>query len=265
MTAQFFEFLYLDEGLLDQFVAQVEGGLFDDERQKLSSAGKAGGSGGVNFAGVQLGASGERTSQDEVERTVRQTPESRFGRLYSALVDSPVLSRFDGEDGPVWNEVQERTLVAADGEVEIPQIARAIGMADEIEPLLNLFKSFGVEGAEDFDETKIKALASLDKVSGGKRLCVVTTHPDDPKFVGRMEARYIRRPLDDFEGEVTIVGRVLKKIPEGRTYPMLALPGLDLMPREQRRQLDRVKADDPENPAMLSGPAVTLSVLAVFR
>lgn len=78
-------FLYLDAVLVEQFLAQLEGGVYDEEEQSETSARARGASAGARAGPLGAQLSGSRSGEQTTKRTVRLTPEANFGRLETLL------------------------------------------------------------------------------------------------------------------------------------------------------------------------------------
>lgn len=90
--------------------------------------------------------------------------------------------------------------------------------------------------------------------------------PGQLKFAFKLNDGGLRVDLGDLEGDAVVVGKVEKTWTEGKTYPLLSLPGLNLMNREARRKMEKEVSAAPETAEnSLEGPAATLSVIAIFR
>lgn len=105
------DFLYLNHKLVGQFLAQLEGGVFDEETERTSQTGKGGFSGALHAPVAELKGEKGRESTSENERIMRQTPESQFNRLYDYLNKDDMLSVDEISDpafvsglkqGPFW-------------------------------------------------------------------------------------------------------------------------------------------------------------------
>jgi hypothetical protein len=87
------QFLYRDDELVLQFLAQLEGGTYDEElvTEQNQSGGAFGG--GVGAGPAKLSAERKKQGSWEASRTVRQTDESR-------LIDSTWLWRSARRSAP---------------------------------------------------------------------------------------------------------------------------------------------------------------------
>jgi O-methyltransferase involved in polyketide biosynthesis len=103
-------FLYLESRVVDEFVSQIEDGLYGEEAQRIvSGAGRSVGGGvGVGAGPVSAKARGgrESSSQDERARTVQQTPESRFARLYDSLDNEQAIQPWITKSGTNSDEAR---------------------------------------------------------------------------------------------------------------------------------------------------------------
>ena len=86
----------------------------------------------------------------------------------------------------------------------------------------------------------------------------------DWKVVGSLDKRWIAGEAS-FDGRVRVIGKVRKKIAADRWYPMVSLPGMNLVNRDERRRLERKgPTDESEKDRFVSGPALVLDYLAIF-
>jgi len=68
------------------------------------------------------------------------------------------------------------------------------------------------------------------------------------------------------EGRARLVGKVSRVLRSGRWRPFLTFPGMNVVPREERRRMERQPpATGREGVYYLSGPALILDMLAVYR
>ena len=51
----------------------------------------------------------------------------------------------------------------------------------------------------------------------------------------------------------------------GQWKPLLSLPGMNVLPREQRRKMEREGPESGQEASWLEGPAVMLDLLAIYR
>jgi hypothetical protein len=69
----------------------------------------------------------------------------------------------------------------------------------------------------------------------------------------------------DIEGRARIVGKVSEILPSGRWKPYLTFSGMNLVPREERRKMERQAPAAGKESEYLSGPALMLDILATYR
>jgi hypothetical protein len=69
----------------------------------------------------------------------------------------------------------------------------------------------------------------------------------------------------DIEGRAKVVGKVSKIVPRGRWKPYLTFPGANLVSREERRKVERQAPAPGKEDEYLSGPALMLDILAIYR
>ncbi|MER5842160.1 hypothetical protein ABT099_17990 [Streptomyces prasinus] len=199
---------------------------------------------------------------------MRETASQRFIRLVAALdAASARWSYRDVTDlGEEFGEIKVADLVQVQCEVEIPPFVRMFSQPDQLEDMVNMLDAFremapmmggNLEGMPGKKETK--AIRDFGKAMKSDVVVVGDQEDGEPQVTGKLNKDYIR---DVIEGEVFILGKVAKKLKDGETHSLLAIPGASLMSRQQRRQAARQEQADENT---LVGPALTLDILAIYR
>lgn len=263
------EFLYLNPELVNQFLAQAEDGLYDEqsEREKTTGDRKAGASLGVSGAKAEGGIG--RAQESELSRTRRQTPESRFNRLakLAATLPEDEFSEINPESENIYSLLEPGRLVAVDCYLDIPSIGRIFAEPGQVEGVFQMMKLFAPEQLDAESEKMIEGIKAL---SGGSGNAIVGTGEVDegqPIVVFKLDKLNMRvSTVDDLEGEVTVFGTVARRWPEGESYPILAVPGLGMLSRKERREMQKSgKPTAPEGDAVVPGPGASISVVAIYR
>lgn len=255
------DFIYLDERLVDQYLAQVEDGLYDDERERQGNTTSRGVEAALRVGPAQAGGKRSKDSVADIERVRRQTPESRFNRLFEHLD----LIQVDDSTSQVYGLLNARAMAEVECYVDVPSVARALAQAPELAGIAEIATMFG-ETVDDDTAEAIQGITAIANRSEGSVIATGETREDEARFVFKLARHGIRVALDDLEGEAVVIGTVLKKWPEGESHPLVNVPGLNLLSRDERRRMAREKGSEPQDPAMmLPGPGVTLNVVAIFR
>ena len=151
-------------------------------------------------------------------------------------------------------------------EVEIPPFVRMFSQPDQLDDMVNMIEAFramapmlgqDLEGMPGKKETK--AFRDFGKAMKSDVVIVGDQEDGGPQVTGKLHQDYIR---DEIEGDVFILGKVAKRLKDGETHSLLAIPGASLMSRQQRRQASRQEQTDETT---LVGPALTLDILAIYR
>jgi hypothetical protein len=103
---------------------------------------------------------------------------------------------------------------------------------------------------------------SFGDILGGKVVVVGEFDESDWKVAGQVSPDYVNGDLD---GRVRVVGKIASRWSQGQWKPVMALPGTSLLPREQRRRMERMRPDPGQESSFLEGPAIMLDLLAIYR
>lgn len=255
------EFLYLDTSLVDNYLAQVEDGLYDETQQREMGSGGGQVELSMNMGVARGRIGGDGTSEKEATRTYRQTPESRFNRLYEML-QAHLIEDFSRD---LWRDTTRGQIIDVACDLEIPSMARVMSQNDQLGAFADLMRTFGAASAE-----QEQALDGIQKISGltdsDKFIATGELNTEAPVFAFKLSKTYLRSDLDGLTGEVNVVGKVERKWPEGESHSLLTIPGLSLMSRKDRREVAKRKNSEPAPEGMeLDGPGVSMSVISIYR
>lgn len=260
-------FIYLDTTALDQYVTALEGGRMTQSTTRHMHSGT--GAGGVDAKLIK--ASGEKSREDEESRTLADTDEARFDRLLRAANEDP------GDLG--WVEVAQPdadfdgiglgAMLAWECDLYVPEIVRVLARSGEAVAAIGLMRNLmPVARRLGLDTEGLPADEEMEAASGlisGMDAALVVVGEDDEtnwRVAGQLDQGWLH---GDVEGRARIVGKVANKVPLGRWKPYLTLPGMNLLPRAERRRLERQAPASGEEDKYLSGPALMLDILAIYR
>ncbi|MFF9640535.1 DUF6414 family protein [Kitasatospora aureofaciens] len=249
-------FIYLDEKSLGEYLSVVEDGISDEaKRRRLQSE-------------EELSGPGGRGTEEE-EKVIRETASQRFIRFLAALDGDPARWRYrDVEDiSRNFDAFGISDFIHLNVEIEIPPAVQLFSQPDQLSSMLDMMEALRPMApllGKSFDdmpgEHETKAVRELGRVVKSDVVIVGDQDDDSPKITGKLTRDYIR---DAIEGEVFVLGKVIRKWGPSESHSLLALPGASLMSRQQRRQAASQLSND--DGTRLEGPAVTLDILAIYR
>lgn len=259
------DFLYLDERLLDQYLAQVEDGLYEEEREREIGGRGRSMSARLGAGPLQGDAAAQRSTSNEVERTRRQTPESRFNRLYSSLENN--LLRLDESTSDVYGHLNVRSMLQAACYVDVPSIGRMLAQLPELRSLMSMAEAFASDPPSSIDPAAMDVISMIAEKTNGSVIATGELGAGQATLAFKLESRYLRVEVDELEGEAVVLGTVIKKWPEGTSHPIISLPGLNILSREERRKLQRSgsRPQSSSESIEIAGPCASLSIVAIFR
>jgi hypothetical protein len=240
-------FLYLDTDALADYVSALE----DGSRESLER---------------------KEGNNSSISTSFADTPQAQFERLVRLAKSDPGLAGWkESENGEFdFLTTENRSLVDIECDIYVPEIVKAfspdgglvaaLDQLDAILPFASFFDENATEGLPTREQRDV--MKGFVGALGGKLIAVGELDSSDWKVAGQLAPEYIK---GDVEGNARIVGKVASRWGEKQWKPLLALPGSSLMPRDQRRQLERSKPKPGEEGNYLPGPAIMLDVLAIYR
>ncbi|MPZ91866.1 MAG: hypothetical protein GEU68_09600 [Actinobacteria bacterium] len=112
------------------------------------------------------------------------------------------------------------------------------------------------------DDEEMDAAAGFVRGLNASLLVVGEDDETDWRIAGRLKDDFLH---GDIEGRARIVGKVSKAVLRGQWKPYLTFPGIKLLSREKRRKMERQAPNPEQEGEYLSGPALVLDLLAIYR
>jgi len=258
--------LYLNESALGDYLSALEGGArssVEDRGQR--SAGSRGG------AGQAFEPDGRYAREDEKTVRLTDTPPSQFERLMALVAADPALSGWvaiqDSESES--QDLHVGAFIDVSCDIQVPSMIKALapqgGMVAAVKALREIGSTMGSGQSPQIDDSKLAMFETLGNFIGGDLVVVGETDSEAWKVAGRLRNDHLRVAADELDGTVRMVGKVSRKLGEKDFKPLLALPGLDMLPRAQRREIEAKGPSGAEDDSWLKGPALMLEILAIYR
>lgn len=230
---------YLNLAALDNYVAEIEGGIRTESSDRRSSSNSGGASVGISSTKGDL----SRTTESEQTITYSDHSSARLQRLIKAGRSRP--------DDLDWQEVVNPeadfsqsaigTMIEWECDIYIPD---DISILSNVSGARDTLESFGaVLGAAKKLELNTDDLPSTDEFNAVTGMlnnfnvppAIIGEDSDtDWRIVATLEKRWLTESasLDD---RVRIIGKIKKRIQPNRWHPLASLPGMNLLSREDRR------------------------------
>lgn len=259
-------FLYLNESALGDYLSALEGGTrtsIEDRDQRS----------GVSHGSTMPHSDVEGRYQRENEKTVRlaDSPPSQFERLMALVAADPEVSGWATVQDPDTEipPLPVGALIDVECDIQIPSMIKALapksGMLATVKALSEIGSTMGSTPNMQIDAEQITMFETLGNLMGGDLVVVGETDSDEWKVAGRLRDDHLRVPADELDGSVHLVGKVSRKLTGGDHKPLLALPGLNMLPRAQRREIEAKGPSGPSDDSWLKGPALMIEILAIYR
>jgi hypothetical protein len=260
-------FIYLDRDALRQYASMVGGGLATQSTRTESRSGHR--TGGIDLKA----ASGEKGSstEDAESRTLEDTDEARFDRLVVAASERPeALGWVEVINPDVDLEgIGIGAVVSWQCEVWVPPIVAALSAGGDFANALTLLRQISpaakalglpMDGLPPTDQ--LDAVEGAIKSLDAKTVIVGDDDETEWKVTATVESEWQSGEVD---GHAYVVGKVRKVIPTGSWQPLVTLPGLNLLSREERRARAKKGPEQGKEAEYVAGPALVLDLLAVYR
>lgn len=256
-------FLYLDDRLTLQYLAQLEEGVYDEEERTSTSGKSRSGEAGASVGPLNARGARGRRVEESTSRTVRQTPESNFLRLEKLLDEEDGLQWLEAFDDDIWNKLDRGEGLRIEAKLEVPSIYIVSTLAASSGPLVELMTAIGQPPDEEAEE----AISGMTQINQAlKDVTVIARASGAPrfKFICPLKRDFLREDVNALSGECVVVGSLQRRLKTTERYSLLDSLGLSGLPRQQRRKAEQdMKKDMPDS--VVSAPAALLTTVAIYR
>lgn len=260
-------FIYLNEPALDGYLSSLEDGLRGLVEAKIAKSSSVSGKAGV--AGVGVGGDHERQQEETTSRT--DTASARFERLQRLAREDPEASGWVDVVDPDTDlkDIGIGAIVELECEIFIPEAIKAMspngGIAqaiDQLQALAPFASMLGLDMSGVPAADQLNGVKGFASTLGGDAVVVGEPNESDFRIAGKLLDAYLR---GEVEGYARVVGKVSAVLGKGAWKPLLALPGMNLLSRDKRREMERKGPDEGQEGSWLQGPAIMIDVLAIYR
>jgi predicted DNA-binding transcriptional regulator AlpA len=267
------QFQYCDQDLVRDFLAQVEGGVYEGEDVTETSQGSKKVGGGVSAGPLNMNAGADRGITRGNARHVAQVMASEFQRLYSVLDEDGMITPLDAFDDAIWEQVQASEVVEVPVEMRLPGFHQIAQIAAEFGKMMPLLQMGGV--APDMPAANadmMRMMGELHAASEAGPLTVIATATGNSKvkFLCRLKREHVQADPQVLEGEATILAKIQRKIRRGEHASAIDIPAFRGLSNKKRREFDKI-FDKPKIEGFDVGestvpyPGAVLTVVAVYR
>jgi hypothetical protein len=264
-------FKYLNSDLVREFLAQLEGAVFDESQVKTASTSDKGVGAGVsaNIAGIKADLSKSTTS--EHERTEKQTAASEFARLFAHLESQDLVQSLPAFDDVIWTDLQAGEIVEVPVTVAFPGFYKLLQLTAGFQALLPLLPP-SVGAVTDEQRAMLKLMSDFGAVLESGPLTVIATvaTANKNKMVAPLLRQHVRVSPESLEGEATILAKIQRKLRRGDVVSAVELfPGMNKLSPKQLADFDRTMQGPSGGldlgKSVISYPGVVVTPIALYQ
>jgi hypothetical protein len=268
------DYLYLDSNRLQDYMASIDPGALQAMKTTTRQENKSDGP-DPRFGSQII----EDAIQEAVlEQTLAATDRNSFARFYDQVKsDMPSFDEYTAID---FDQAVRSSLIEVTRTFERSPLSE---MIDSLLEVAELMQRMGADEQRQQAREMMSMMAFLMRDSSDENKTYPMIAEDSVGSTGIVfvaQRTSILRRVEDFDGEMTLVGKVTKKVPSGQSVDLFDL--MNLFPRSIRRiksgpksfkELilemfstwpDQMGGPLPREATQISGPALVVSPLATF-
>lgn len=257
-------FLYLDGVLTDEFLAQAEGGLYDEEAQSSTERSELGIGGGVGGGPIKAGGSSGKADEEARARLVRQTQESAFSRLAGMLEENDSVQWLETLDRGIWDQLERGEVLEVECHLEVPLLVKFMLVAFQMEAVEGVMKATG----QKFDaETRqgIKALMAIGGLFQSVPVIGTVAGSEEFKFLAQINPEHLRVGADELDGTARLYCTLDRKLASGEQHSIVdSIPAMRNMPNREEFEASLGEIEEFTGKPV-TDPAAVVTAVAIFR
>lgn len=263
-------FLYVNNKILEDYVAAIEGYVYDEATLSDTTTSSKNGDGKI---GVKCISAGGGISKEEVStavKSVKVSDAAKFDKVYSYLNDEDELKYYEMLDEDIFSELRREDFIEV---LVSPRFSKMKELTNTVNQLGNLISTF--QGLTDQQllnadtQQKIQGFKALERLNPTDSVTCVFNF-EDKKFplVAKLDNQYFRCEEERFVGEICMLCKVQKKIEKGKSIKLDEIfENFKNMPlnREQKRKMPKNIENPKEFQDVVKGPAITVIPIAIYQ
>lgn len=266
-------FLYLNTKVIDDYMAAIDGYVYDEESHSIANnkenTVKAGGGFGiVSGDGTHIGKSAE-----EINRSVHISDAAKFDKIFKYLQagdEDEQIKYYEFLSDDIFDELRRDDFLEVLVSIRFSKMKELTDSVKKIGDLVKAIQGFTDQQLLDKKAREtIDGFAALEQLRSGKEIACVFSF-EDGKFplVAFLDEDYFKCEQENFVGRSYVLCKVLRKIPKGKNIKLDEIfDDVKNLPlnRKQRRNMPK----NMDNPDMVRdiiyGPALVVIPIAVYQ
>lgn len=255
-------FIFLDTTALNDYYSVIKGGITNGH--ELITKGSKHKSGGMRIKGIGGDLGSESAS--ELREKIILTEAAKFNELYEFMESEKDIKYIDYIDNELWESIKRRDIIEVEVSVKISELYSTMAAFKEIKPMLGPLEQ--MTGKKLFKDNKEKndiesVMSMLGSIDTEKIPLICESESSGKyKFIIELSKAYLQTDLQNLNGEMTLLGKVQKIIPEDKeveVYNMLSnfKALIDIGNKDISGKEDFIEK--------ITGPAIKIVPLAIYR
>lgn len=265
-------FLYINTKLLDDYIAAIDGYVYEEETQTINETNQKSGGTRAGIPIISGEAKIEVQSVEGTQRKVRISESAKFEKIYKFLSsnEEAKLKYYEFLSEEYFNNLYRDDFLEV---LVTARFSKTKELSDTMKKLNSLAGFF-----EDVTEQKIldkktkealHGLSTLSDLKSGKEIsCVFSFNDNKYPIISYLDEDYFKCSQEQFIGEFYMLCKIQRKIPKGQTIQLDEIfEDFKKIPlnRAQRRNLPK-NMDNPEIIRdIIEGPAIQVIPIAIYQ
>lgn len=263
-------FLYLNTKVIEDYMAAIDGYIYDEESQAIMTANENSVSGKGTVGVASGGGTHTGKQSEEVKRNVRISDAAKFDKIIEFLQNNDELKYFEFLEESDYNSLCRDDFVEVLVTARFSKMKELTDSVKKIAEMATIFETFTDQKILDKEaESAVNGFSALEQMKSGKEIaCVFEFEDGRYPLIAYLDQSFFRCDQDSFVGQEYLLCKVIRKIPKGKSVKLdEVFDDIRKMPlnREQRRQLPKNMDNPIEIRDVIKGPALMVLPIAVYQ
>lgn len=267
-------FLYLNSDILNEYIAAIDGYIYEDAMQSIEKVNEREVSGKAGISIISGKAEHADKTTEGRTRKIVYDDAAKFDRVYKYLnqdeTDVEPLQYYDVLSDDAFTKLRRDNFIEVLVTARFSKMKTFADSVNKIGELAQIVEKFTDSNLLD-KKTKstIDGFMALNDLKSKNEIsCVFEFEDGKYPLVAYLNEKYFKCEQENFVGQAYLLCKILRKIPQGNSVKLDELlddvKNLNLN-REQRRKMPK-KMDNPNIIRdVVRGPALIVTPIAVYQ
>lgn len=263
--------LYADTDALNNYMASIEGYVYDEATVTNNLINEKGGKAELGFSNISVGGNLSKQKEETSTITAKVTDASKLDKIIKYLEKENELKYYESIEESNWNDISRDDFLEVLVTPRFSKMEELANAANNMKQIVEVFQPFMDKPVLDSKtEEAINGFGAISKLKNTSSSTSCVFNFEDKKYplVGHLNENYLKVVRDNFISQVYMLCKVQRKIEKGKSIELDEIfESMKVLAvnREQKRSMPKNLSNPKEIRDKINGPAFVIVPIAIYQ